>query len=64
MASSILLIESDERSGSDLESALVGAGYTVRWTRSGEAGLSALSEERPALIVLSVELPGVSGYSV
>ena len=43
---------------------LVKAGYRVSTASSGPDALSAARQERPALIVLDLMLPGASGYEV
>ena len=40
------------------------SGYAVREADSGRAALAAMAEEPPALVVLDVMLPGISGYEV
>jgi two-component system phosphate regulon response regulator PhoB len=43
---------------------LVKAGYRVSQASSGTEALAAAKQERPALIVLDLMLPGMSGYDV
>jgi two-component system, OmpR family, phosphate regulon response regulator PhoB len=43
---------------------LAKAGYRVSTSASGPEGLRAAREERPALIVLDLMLPGISGFEV
>lgn len=43
---------------------LVRAGYRVSTAATGTEGLRAAGEERPALIVLDLMLPGMSGFDV
>ena len=43
---------------------LAKAGYRVSTSASGPEGLRAAREERPALIVLDLMLPGMSGFDV
>src|SRR6476660_9384406 len=43
---------------------LVKAGYRVSTASSGPDALTAARQERPALIVLDLMLPGASGYDV
>jgi DNA-binding NarL/FixJ family response regulator len=40
------------------------AGFEVREAPDGERALAAAGQERPALVVLDVRLPGLSGYEV
>ena len=43
---------------------LVKAGYRVSTAATGPDGLNAARQERPALVVLDLMLPGISGYDV
>src|SRR5215218_3765159 len=43
---------------------LVKAGYRVSTASTGPDAISAAKQERPALIVLDLMLPGASGYDV
>lgn len=61
---SILIIEDDPRV-LRLEQIVLGqAGYAVQAVASGEAGLEALVENSPALVLLDISLPGMDGFSV
>lgn len=40
------------------------AGFTVMEAASGEAGLQAIAQQEPDLIILDVRLPGISGFEV
>jgi CheY-like chemotaxis protein len=64
MPKKILLIESDAPLAAELSEALEGAGFEVRATGDGKEGLELARDAAPAAIVLSVELPGMSGYLV
>ncbi len=60
----ILLIEDDLNAGQSVLRALKDAGYSVDWVRDGEAGRRAISSAYYALVMLGLELPGVSGIDV
>jgi predicted Zn finger-like uncharacterized protein len=47
-----------------LEEILTGDGYTVELAASGEEALSKVVEVRPALLILDLQLPGMSGFEV
>lgn len=60
----ILLIEGDSAFAQELSAALEARGIDARVTGDGKEGLELARVERPDLIVLCVELPKMSGYSV
>ncbi len=62
--STILIIEDDASIRAGLRMNLTRAGYTVREASDGHAGLRALAEARPDLVVLDLMLPGVDGLEV
>lgn len=64
MAKKILLIESDGAFAQELSDAIEARGLEARSTADGKEGLELVRADRPDLIVLSVELPRMSGYSV
>ncbi|BDG07243.1 response regulator transcription factor [Anaeromyxobacter paludicola] len=64
MAKRVLLIESDTAHAREIYKALEAHGVEVRVTGDGKEGLELAQEERPDAIVLCVELPRVSGWSV
>jgi predicted Zn finger-like uncharacterized protein len=47
-----------------LEEMLTEAGYAVELAASGEEALSKVVEVRPALLILDLQLPGMSGFDV
>ncbi len=64
MPKRVLLIESDAPFAETLQATLEGRGFAVRTTGDGKEGLELAQAERPDAIVLCVELPGTSGYSI
>ena len=60
----ILLVEDDERIGSSLLRALESTGYAARWETTGAAGISAVDEHRPDLVLLDLGLPDMDGLDV
>ncbi|HTP49835.1 MAG TPA: response regulator [Anaeromyxobacteraceae bacterium] len=64
MAKTILLIESDAAFARELSKALEARGFGVRVSAEGKEGLDVARDLRPDAIVLCVELPRMSGYSV
>lgn len=61
---SALIIESDTAFAQQLQSAFGARGVDVTLTADGNEGLSKAHELKPDVIVLCVELSGVSGYSI
>ncbi|HVP65770.1 MAG TPA: response regulator [Anaeromyxobacteraceae bacterium] len=64
MGKTILLIESDAAFAREMSAALEARGFAVRTTGDGKEGLDVARDLRPDAIVLCVELPRMSGYSV
>jgi DNA-binding response OmpR family regulator len=64
MKTKILIIEDDPHILLGLEEVLTSEGYAVASCQRGDAALPAVAEHQPALIVLDIMLPGVSGYDV
>ena len=60
----VLLLDDDAVLLDSLTAQLVAAGVPVRVARSGEAGLAAVAERAPGLIVLDLQLPDIDGFSV
>src|SRR6478735_1325463 len=60
----VLLIDAEKEFAQPLVSALQSWGYGVSWTTDGKEGLDKATNEHPAAIVLCVELPKMSGYSI
>jgi len=64
MGKTILLIESDAAFAREMSSALEARGFGVRVSADGKEGLDVARDLRPDAVVLCVELPRMSGYSV
>ncbi|MBM4474143.1 response regulator [Rhodococcus hoagii] len=60
----VLLIEDDDNLRDALSLALHRYGHVVTAAASGEAGLAALADGAPDIVVLDVMLPGVDGFEV
>jgi len=60
----LLLVEDSPTQGSELKESLESLGYTVRWAKSGMAGLKIAREEEPDLIVLDVVMEDMDGLAV
>ena len=60
----VILVVDDEPANLAVLSHLLQAEYTVRVARGGERALSLAASERPALILLDVEMPDLDGYEV
>ena len=60
----ILAIDDDKLSHKMIRRALEPAGYRLRPAYDGEQGLQAALDEPPDIILLDVEMPGMSGYDV
>ena len=65
MSGQTILVVEDERSISEVVSLyLTRAGYHVVTVHDGAAALRAYSQQKPALIVLDLMLPGVDGLEI
>lgn len=64
MAETILVVDDNEANLQLINAALKTRGYTVREAVSGEAALASLADQRPALVLMDVQMPGLSGIDV
>jgi DNA-binding response OmpR family regulator len=64
MKTKILIIEDDAHILLGLEEVLKSEGYEVAACSRGDQALDAVARHRPALVVLDVMLPGLSGYDI
>jgi len=62
MKTKILIVEDDPHILLGLEEVLKSEGYDVAVCNRGDQAIEAAAKNRPALIVLDVMLPGLSGY--
>src|SRR5690606_18373703 len=60
----VLVFESDASFAGELRNELGRLGCTVQVVDDGNVGLSAAASDRPDLILLSIELPRMNGFSV
>jgi two-component system cell cycle response regulator DivK len=64
-ARGLVLVVEDEQAHMDLmRLAVTSRGYTVHGVQSGEGALDWLSDHRPDVILLDMQLPGIDGFSV
>jgi DNA-binding response OmpR family regulator len=64
MKTKILIVEDDPHILLGLEEVLKSEGYDTASCNRGDAALEAVAKHQPALIVLDVMLPGLSGYDI
>jgi DNA-binding response OmpR family regulator len=60
-AATIVIIEDDDATATDLQTGLVGAGYVVRRAGSADEALVALEQTQADLILMSLLLPDTDG---
>ena len=60
----ILLVEDNEMNRDMLSRRLVKRGYEVAIATDGEQALEAIATAPPALVLLDISLPGISGWEV
>src|SRR5438128_4533856 len=64
MKTKILIVEDDAHILLGLEEVLKSEGFDVSVCNRGDQALDAAARHRPALLVLDVMLPGLSGYDI
>ena len=64
MKTKILIVEDDAHILLGLEEVLKSEGYEVAACDRGDQALEAVAKHQPALVVLDVMLPGLSGYDI
>jgi two-component system cell cycle response regulator DivK len=64
MSKRILVIEDQEDNRQILRDLLTNADFEVIEAVDGEAGLTAAAADRPDLILIDIQLPGIDGYKV
>jgi len=64
MKTKILIVEDDPHILLGLEEVLKSDGFEVAVCSRGDQAIEALKKHRPALVVLDVMLPGMSGYDI
>lgn len=64
MSKRILIIDDEPSIVISLEFLMTREGYQVQVARDGEAGLAAIREDPPDLIVLDVMMPKLDGFAV
>ncbi|MBW4666100.1 MAG: hybrid sensor histidine kinase/response regulator [Cyanomargarita calcarea GSE-NOS-MK-12-04C] len=60
----ILIVDDNPTNLSVLSQALKSAGFTIRIAEDGESAISLVSRKPPALILLDIQMPGISGFEV
>jgi len=64
MAENILIVEDERDVGRLLSFNLEQAGFTVEVAATGEGALRAMARSRPAVVILDLMLPDISGHEV
>ena len=63
MTKTILVVDDDYLSRELLQAHLENAGYRVLLANSGERALTMAAADQPDLILMDVNMPGLTGYS-
>ena len=64
MSKRILVIEDQEDNRQIVRDLMAASGYELIEATTGEEGLEAAARERPDLILMDIQLPGIDGYEV
>ena len=60
----VLVLDDEAQIRRVLRTSLVAGGFVVREARSGEEALEMIREEMPDLLIVDINLPGMSGFEV
>jgi DNA-binding response OmpR family regulator len=60
----VLIIDDDVSIRAMLKIILQGEGVSISTARNGEDGLRIVNEEHPNLVILDINMPGISGFQV
>ena len=64
MGLKIVIADDEEHLGYMIKLQLERSGYEVIWKLDGRQALESIREERPALVILDVMMPGLTGFEV
>ena len=64
MGQKIVIADDEEHLGYMIKFKLERSGYEVIWKLDGRQALESIREERPALVILDVMMPGLTGFEV
>ena len=64
MSKRILLIEDQDDNRQIVRDLMAASGYELIEATTGEEGIAAAARERPDLILMDIQLPGIDGYEV
>ncbi len=64
MAQTILVVDDNETNLRLINAVLKTRGYDLRQATSGEAALDVLAAESPSLVLMDIQMPGLSGSDV
>ena len=64
MTHKIVIADDEEHLGYMVKFKLEKSGYQVVWKMDGREALEAVRQERPALVILDVMMPGLTGFEV
>jgi len=64
MRKRILVIEDQEDNRQIVRDLMAASGYELIEATTGEEGIAAAARERPDLILMDIQLPGIDGYEV
>src|SRR5215471_2294826 len=64
MKTKVLIVEDDPHILLGLQEVLTSDGFEVEVCNRGDQALTAVARHRPALLILDVMLPGLSGYEI